>query len=190
MGIENQYQNMYAQNLQNYDANQMQIDSEAMQRSEAAKTESDNQLATFLQSAGSEEAISRYMKGYGYTKNKDGVWVDANGNPASDYIQTMAQYASDNNVGDKEAIYQRYSSFIKQGSESEAMPADEVLSAINDSNGLMEVALGDALAKDIKSGSLKNGAVYKLPNGNYVVVINGILYPSTRESWLKADDRR
>lgn len=99
VGVENQAQNLYAQNLEGY--NQAESDAllAAQDRQSAAGNENDNQLATFLQySDGSEESIASYMGKYGYTKNNDGVWVDANGNPASAYIQAAAQSAGENAV--------------------------------------------------------------------------------------------
>lgn len=111
VGIENQAQNLYAQNLENYNQQESdallaaqerkkQEEQEAKTKAEAESRESDNQLVNYLQeSDGSEEMVAKYMDNYGYAKDKDGKWYkkDSLGNPdlsrpASSYIQSMVDY--------------------------------------------------------------------------------------------------
>ena len=104
VGVENQAQNLYAQNLENYNEAEQTAFSEAQERQKSEATESDNQLVTFLQySNGSDDSIAGYMDQYGYAQGKDGKWYrkDENGNPdqsqpASAYIQAAIQSAKEN----------------------------------------------------------------------------------------------
>lgn len=103
IGVENQAANLYAQNQENYNQTEQDLLLQAQERKKADATEQDNQLATFLQySDGSDEAISRYMGNYGYTKNEEGKWVDKDGKEASPYILSSVQSASENSAYNKE----------------------------------------------------------------------------------------
>lgn len=114
VGIENQAQNLYAQNLENY--NQAESDAlleaqerksneekEAQLKAETEARESDNQLfALLLEADGSEKKIAKAMDDFGYAKAEDGKWYrkDATGNPdkslpVSSNIQTTIDYASE-----------------------------------------------------------------------------------------------
>ena len=115
LGIENQAQNLYAQNLENYSQRETDALTEAQERkraeeeAEQAKLEAewqrkDNELVTFLQGTdGSDEQIAARMDNYGYVLANDGHWYkkDADGNPdmsapASEYIQNYVEYVKDN----------------------------------------------------------------------------------------------
>ncbi len=98
-GVENTAQNLYAQNLATYNEAEQTAQTAAEERADAASTENDNQLVTYLQySDGSDEQIAKYMGNYGYTKDKDGVWRDANGNEPSAYILSALESAKANHT--------------------------------------------------------------------------------------------
>ncbi len=98
-GVENTAQNLYAQNLATYNEAEQTAQTAAEERADAASTENDNQLVTYLQySDGSDEQIAKYMGNYGYTKDKDGVWKDAEGNEPSAYILSALESAKANHT--------------------------------------------------------------------------------------------
>lgn len=190
IGVENQAQNLYAQNLEGY--NQAESDAllAAQDRQSAAGNENDNQLATFLQySDGSEESIAGYMFKYGYTKNNDGVWVDKDGNPASAYIQAAAQSASEQSG--KTSAYSKYSSLIASGKENNALSAKDLAQVANPE--FRDVFGISQITKAIQTGEIKDGTVIRFPRaieGNqFWVYINGMLFPSTKGIWAASDDR-
>lgn len=111
LGVENQAQNLYAQNLENYHQNESDALLEAQQRkeqedkqakaeAEAKDTEMDNQLFNYLQETdGSDEQIAEQMDNYGYVQANDGRWYKKNeqgapdfSSPASNYIQGIISY--------------------------------------------------------------------------------------------------
>lgn len=191
VGVSNMGANLYAQNQEAF--NQAESDAllAAQERQTASATENDNQLATFLQySDGSEESIASYMGKYGYTKNNDGVWVDANGNPASSYIQAAAQSASEN-AGGNASAYSKYSSLIAQGKEGNGFAVSD-LEKFN-SHGEVTPEVTELLTA-IQNGEVKNGTVIRLNKvrlneQKYWVYINGILFPSTQAAWSISEDR-
>lgn len=193
VGASNLGAQLYAQNQEAFDQAESDALLAAQERQTASATENDNQLATFLQySDGSEESIASYMGKYGYTKNNDGVWVDANGNPASSYIQAAAQSASEN-AGGNASAYAKYSSLIAQGNEGNGFAVTDLEKMAN-INGIKNGGeVGDLLAA-IQNGEIKNGTVIRLNtvklNGQkYYVYINGILFPSTQAAWSISEDR-
>lgn len=118
VGVENQAQNLYAQNLENYNRNEADYLAEAQERKtnkeaqdELELQENEKQLITYLQGTdGSDEQIAEQMSNYGYVRAEDGRWYrkDANGNPdmgspASDYVNGMITYMK--NTGDSGAAY-------------------------------------------------------------------------------------
>ncbi len=118
VGVENQAQNLYAQNLENYNQNEADYLAEAQERKankeaqdELELQENEKQLITYLQGTdGSDEQIAEQMSNYGYVQAEDGRWYrkDANGNPdmgspASDYVNGMITYMK--NTGDSGAAY-------------------------------------------------------------------------------------
>ena len=116
VGVENNAANLYAQNLENYNANERQGLLEAQERQNKNATESDNQLVTYLSySDGSDSSIAGYMDKYGY-EQKNGVWVSKEtGEPAPAYIQAAVQSAKENG-GQTSADYSNIDASTPTGS--------------------------------------------------------------------------
>ena len=188
-GIENQYANMYAQNQQAYNESQMGLDAEAATRAEQAKTEEDNQLAQFLEYAENDDQIAKYMANYGYEKNEDGVWVDKDGNPASKYIQTMAEYASGNMAQEEETAVEemtfsaangtQYTTMMPNGSglnNNVTVQVGDALYRVEMSNGYITDAEGKKLTQSdlqVLFKDRKNGEMWLCPadNGTYWILM-------------------
>ena len=215
LGANNQAANLYAQNLENYNANNLNLTAEAVERQktaqEAALTEADNQLVTYLSNSdGSAESIATYMNNYGYVQGKDGKWYrkDENGNPdlaqpASAYIQSAVQYAQE--YGNDESVinenYTKYAGLIADGKQGEGYSIDELQAKLAIAKGSPDY--GDEYIKNsgwgevfekLDNGTLKDGTVIHIKasgkgNESYVVYINGVFYESTKEAWQQANNR-
>ena len=173
VGVENAAQNLYAQNLENYNQREAdaladaqerkrQEEEEAIAEAKANATESDNQLVTFLTySDGSDESINGYMEKYGYTL-KDGVWVNKEtGEPASNYIQAAVQSAKENaaQTSSNSADYSNINTSTPQGSTAlDFLKANASTYAGVNANGYSSVdALGRAVVGRVdnkKTGEL------------------------------------
>lgn len=70
-GISNQAMNLYNQNLSALNQSNTEADLAALERKNAADTESDEQLITFLSNATSEDDVNNFLINYGYM-DKDG----------------------------------------------------------------------------------------------------------------------
>lgn len=100
IGVENQAQNLYAQNLENYHQNELDALTEAKQRQETNLLEKDKELAEYLgKTDGSDDQIAAQMSNYGYVQAQDGLWYkkDAEGkpdksSPAPNFITGMITY--------------------------------------------------------------------------------------------------
>ena len=169
VGVENAAQNLYAQNLENYNQREADALSEAQERqrqeeeqaiaeAKSEATESDNQLVTFLTySDGSEESINGYMEKYGYTL-KDGVWVNKEtGEPASAYIQAAVQSAKENGGTGQpsygistETATSNASAFLSAYGVGKDASGNVVGYSIDDLYGLQVSAMDDTATKALK----------------------------------------
>ena len=137
VGVENQAQNLYAQNLENYNeaeatalseaqARQKEEEEKTIAEAKAEATESDNQLVTFLQySDGSEESVAGYMDKYGYVQGGDGYWYkkDKDGKPdtsqpASAYVMAAVQSATENASSGAPTYGSESSNTVTQGAQN------------------------------------------------------------------------
>ena len=67
IGIQNAAMNTYNDLFKNYNANKLQIESDAQQRLENKNAELDNQLVTFItNSDGTDTSINKILANYGY----------------------------------------------------------------------------------------------------------------------------
>ena len=197
VGVENGAAQLFQQNQQDYAEAERAADAEAQTRAdaradkdEAALTERENQLVTFLQySDGSDESIAKYMGNYGYTM-KDGKWVDAQGNEASAYVLsaiqsvqetsegTKSQYGEVSNpkvTSDADLFLSQYGFKTEDGNDyvhysDFSSLRDATVNAVDDSQTkkLSDVVGNEIsyLEKIIAGGTVQDGTLFKLQRGS------------------------
>lgn len=179
VGVENTAANLYAQNLENFNQAESEEHTAAIGRQEAASTESDNQLVTFLQySDGSSESIAGYMDKYGYVQGDDGNWYKKGDDgkadlskPASNYVQAAVQSASENATSSSVDYSSNSDDSIVSGAQSFLQNYASKYSGVN-SNGYGSV---DDLRK-VTVGNKDNGSTDSLNN----IVKNELNYLEAR----------
>lgn len=180
VGVENTAANLYAQNLENFNQAESEEHTAAIGRQEAASTESDNQLVTFLQySDGSSESIAGYMDKYGYVQGDDGNWYKKGDDgkadmskPASNYVQSAIQSATENAAANGSADYSANSDpNVVSGAQNALQNWGSKYSGIN-TNGYASVSdLRQAVV-----GNRDNSTTDKLQN----IVTNELNYLEAR----------
>ena len=208
-GVENAAQNLYAENLANYNEAEQTAQTAAETRADAKSTENDNQLVTYLQySDGSDEQIANYMANYGYAQDANGVWKDANGNEASAYVLSAIESAKNNNSTDTETKFAE----TAKGT-SEGITSDDYKAIYTNGNELysdsaeLKAKFGDDYRRytnELKymftdstfQESVTNGLTVHLVNGSkdeygaYFVYYNGAWYKTTAEYFSKASNKQ
>ena len=199
-GVENTAQNLYAQNLATYNEAEQTAQTAAEERADTKSTENDNQLVTYLQySDGSDEQIANYMANYGYTKDEDGVWKDADGNKASAYILSAIESAKNNHA----ATGSEFAASVTSGKSG----ADASILSKWDDKTLMKNTFGDNYEKysnEIKymfnnpefQEQVTDGLTVHLVNGQddsygaYFIYYNGSWYKTDASTFSQASNKQ
>lgn len=202
-GVENAAQNLYAENLANYNEAEQTAQTAAEERADAKSTENDNQLVTYLQySDGSDEQIANYMANYGYTKGEDGVWKDADGNEPSAYILSAIESAKANHT----TSGSEFAASVIDASDRKSGTNASILSKWND-KALMKYTFGDNYEKysnEIKymlqnsefQEQVTDGLTVHLVNGKddsygaYFIYYNGSWYKTDASTFSQASNKQ
>ncbi len=218
VGAENAAQNLYAENLANYNEAEQTAQTAAEARADTKATESDNQLVTYLQySDGSDGQIASYMANYGYKQDENGVWRDADGNAASAYVLSAIESAKNNNSSNSEAKFAEAATSGKTGVNAEAMKAkgEEIVQAYKGNTAAMSKAVDEYYTSMFGSNwdKYKNEIDYMLNNssfqeqvadgltvhlvngsndsyGAYFVYYNGSWYKTDSDTFAKASNKQ
>ncbi len=217
-GVENAAQNLYAQNLANYNEAEQNAQTAAEARADTKATESDNQLVTYLQySDGSDGQIASYMANYGYKQDENGVWRDADGNAASAYVLSAIESAKNNNSSNSESKFAESAVAGKTGVNAEMMKAkgDEITQTYKGNNVAMAKAVDEYYTSLFGSDWTKykneinymisdsnfqeqvtDGLTVHLVNGSddsygaYFIYYNGSWYKTDSDTFAKASNKQ
>lgn len=191
IGVENQAANLYAQNQENYNQTEQDLLLQAQERQKAAANESDNQLATFLQySDGSDEAISRYMGNYGYTKNEEGKWVDKDGKEASPYILSSVQSAGEQVASGTKTPAKFIEGAIASNARTKGADVETWIENNNDDTARVWSYVKPRLQPYVDAGQIRNGTVVNISAvGTPLMFKDGKWYPISKEYYDLAPDK-
>ena len=196
IGVQNAAMNTYNDLFKNYNANKLQIESDAQQRLENKNAELDNQLVTFItNSDGTDTSINKILANYGYM-DEDGNYTDK-WNNLSDESKGYISSAITNVKGSGGTIYDNFISDNQlKGMDIESLRyssydgSSKTLSSniVNEEINLMQ--------RLIDSGLQKNGTAFELTNGKddnikaYVLYYNGAYYRLTADEYANLNTNK
>lgn len=191
VGIDNSAMNLYAQNLENYNANESQYLAEAQERKTQQEQEFDNQLFQFLNlySDGSEASIASFMDKYGY-ELRDGVWVNKQtGEPAAPYIQGAVQATMEGNASTQEGT--KLADFVTSAINSNPTGPNSEVGYGRDTAMKGQVdSFYEHVNKLVESGDIKEGTAINWRDGRwYAIYHDGKFYFISEDYYKQALDR-
>lgn len=219
VGIENQAQNLYAQNLANYNLAQADAATQAQKRAEDQSLDNDKELTSWLQGVyGDPEGVAEQMGNYGYVQDADGKWYkkDADGNPdktrpASSYVSAAASdalrqgnaAANYGNQSNSKIVAGARSALQNWASKYEGVDQNGYASATdlgeasvgrldNSGTGKLKDVVGNelkALESRIKTGTIADGTMFKLQRGGGHGEAYLVLYLDGKLYLVSDDDR-